>query len=206
MMMNWRFLKLSGSIIALSLLVSGCFQSDYTKLVKSELAKGIRMDSLVFGINFGDTNDEYFGKCFDLNKQHLVTNGPNSGTVQYFFSGSLVNDKPTTIRMVFIPVFDKDNKIIEMNLEFSYPSWAPWTEEYQSDKLKEKVLQLLMLRYKGNEFVRATINGKEYPIKLDGNRRMVVYIKDEQNVVVKIQDILHPKYQHSITKDIVPPH
>jgi hypothetical protein len=206
MMMNWRFLKLSGSIITLTLLVSGCFQSDYTKLVKSELAKGIRMDSLVFGINFGDTNDEYFGKCFDLNKQHLVTNGPNSGTVQYFFSDSLVHDKPTSIRMLFIPVFDKDNKIIEMNLEFSYPSWAPWTEEYQSDKLKEKVLQLLMLRYKGNEFVRATINGKEYPIKLDGNRRMVVYIKDEQNVVVKIQDILHPKYQHSITKDIVPTH
>lgn len=188
----------------MSLGLSGCFQSDYTKLVKSELSKGIRMDSVVFGINFGDTNDEYFGRCYDLNQQHLVTAGPYSGTVQYDFVDSLVHDQPTPIRMLFIPVFDKDNKIIEMNLEFSYRAWAPWNEQYQSDKLKEKVLKLLMLGYKGNEFVTATINKKDYPIKLDGNRRMVVYIKDEQNVVVKIQDILHPKYQHSITKDVVP--
>ncbi len=204
MIVNWRSLRYVSSIFGLGLILSGCFQSDYTKLVKSELSKGIRMDSVVLGINLGDSNDEYFGKCYDLNQQHLVVAGPFGGSVQYDFVDSLVHEQPTSIRMLFIPVFDNENKLIEMNLEFSYPSWAPWNEQYQSDKLKEKVLKLLLLGYKGNEFVTATINHKDYPIKLDGNRRMVVYIKDEQNVVVKIQDILHPKYQHSITKDIVP--
>lgn len=198
MMMNLRFLKYPINFICLGFLLAGCFQSDYTKLVKSELASGIRMDSLVFGINFGDTRDEYFGKCFDLNKQRLVTQGPYGGTVEYRFTDSLFHDQPTPIRMLFIPVFDKDDIIIEMNLEFSYPSWAPWAEQYQSDKLKGKIVEKLRHDYKGNDFVMATINGNEFPIKLDGNRRMIVYIKDEQNVVVKIQDILHPKYKHTM--------
>lgn len=198
MMMNWRYLKYPISFICLGLMFSGCFQSDYTKLVKSELAKGIRVDSLVFGINFGDTRNVYFGKCFDLNKQKLVTQGPYGGTVEYRFTDSLFHDQPTAMKMLFIPAFDKDDIIIEMNLEFSYPGWAPWNEQYQSDKLKEIVVKMLAYNYKGNDFVSATINEKKYPIKLDGNRRMIVYIKDEQNVVVKIQDILHPKYKHSI--------
>jgi len=198
-----RFLKYPISIFALTIMVSGCFQSDYTKLVKSELAKGVRMDSVVFGINLGDTRDEFYGKCFDLNKQRLVTAGPNGATVQYLFTDSLVHDTLTAMRMLFIPAFDKDDVIMEMNLEFSYPAWAPWNEQYHSDKLKERVLKLLMHWYKGNEFLVVNINGNDTPIKLDGNRRMIVYIKDEQNVVIKIQDIMHPNYRHSITNDVV---
>jgi len=202
--MTWKFLRYPISFLAMSIMVSGCFQSDYTKLVKSELAKGVRVDSVVFGINLGDTRDEYFGKCYDLNQEKLVTEGPFGGSVQYLFKDSLFHDQVTPMRMLFIPVFDNKEFIIEINLEFSYPSWAPWNEQYQSAMLKEKVLKMIMHGYKGNDFVKATINGNEYPIKLDGNRRMIVYIKDEQNVVVKIQDILHPKYRHSITSDVVP--
>lgn len=200
-MTNWRFLKYASNFFALGIVWSGCFQSDYTKLVKAELAKGIRMDSVVFGINLGDTRDEFYGKCFDLNKQQLVTAGPNGATVQYLFTDSLFHAEPTDMRLLFIPAFDKDDVLIEMNLEFSYMAWAPWNRQYQSDTLKEKVLELLMQWYKGNEFIIAKINENEVPVKLDGNRRMLVYIKDEKNVVVKVHDILHPKYSHFISSD-----
>jgi len=201
MIVNWKFLKYPISLLALGIVVSGCFQSDYTRLVKAELAKGIRMDSVLMGIRLGDTREEFYGKCFDLNKQQLVTAGPNGATVQYLFTDSLFHDEPAALRLLFIPAFDKDDIIMEMNLEFSYSAWAPWNEQYQSDKLKEKVLQFIMHWYKGNEFVIAKIQGSDVPVKVDGNRRMLVYIKDEQNVVVKVQDILHPKYKHSITPD-----
>jgi len=201
MITNWRFIKYSISFFALVFVLGGCFQSDYTKLVNAELAKGIRMDSVLFGINLGDTRDEFYGKCYDLNQQRLVTEGPNGATVQYLFKDSLFHDETTEMRLLFIPAFDKDDKIMEMNLEFSYRAWAPWNEQYHSEKLKDKVLKLLMLWYKGNDFIIIKIKENDVPVKLDGNRRMLVYVKDEQNVVVKVQDILHPKYRHSITSD-----
>jgi hypothetical protein len=173
-------------------------QSDYTRVVKLELAKGVRMDSVIFGINLGDTREEFYGRCFDLNKQQLVTQGPGS-TVQYLFTDSVVHQKAMPLRLLFIPVYDEANKIIEMNMEFSYPGWAPWNADLQAEALRPRVQDLLLNWYGGNEFVQARINNSQLPVKVDGNRRMIVYVKDARNVVVKVQDLLHPRYQHSIS-------
>jgi hypothetical protein len=196
--MNLKYLKFVISSFCLSLLFSGCFQSDYTKLVKSELAKGIRNDSILLGIKLGDTRQDFFGRCFDLNKQHLVTQGPSGLKVQYLFSDSLVSNEPNRIRLLFSPFFDTKEKIAEMDLEFSYTAWAPWNRHLQSDSLKITVEKLLMNWYKGNEFIAAKVDGSEIPAKLDGNRRILVSIKDTESVTVRVQDILHPKFKHSI--------
>jgi len=201
MTINLRSIKYTTSLFVLVFVFSSCFQSDYTKLVKAELARGVRMDSVLFGINLGDTRDEFYGKCFDLNKQQIITEGPDGATVQYLFRDSVVHAQSTPMRLLFIPAFDKNDVIMEMNLELSYIGWAPWNEHLQADKLKESVLKLMTQWYKGNEFITAKIDDKDVPIKLDGNRRMLVYIKDEQNVVVKVQDILHPTYRHSVSAD-----
>lgn len=197
-MMTSKYIKLLTSTVLLSMLLGGCFQSDYTKLAKAELSKGERNDSLLFGIQFGDTRNDFYGKCFDLNKKHLVTQGPANTSVQYLFNDSSNHDRPTQIRLLFFPEYDEKAKIAEMNMEFSYPAWAPWNRALQSDSLKVKTMQLLMDWYKGNEFVTAEVNNAPMSVKLDGNRRVLVYIKDAQSVAVKIQDILHPKFKHSI--------
>lgn len=196
--MTWRCLCYLILGVSFSAALSGCFQSDYTKLVESELAKGTRQDSLLFGIKFGDTRNDFFGKCFDLNKQKLVTQGPGNTTVQYVFKDSLVHDEPTELRLLFYPAFDQNESIDEMGLEFSYLGWSPWNKALQSDSLKLKTMELLMLWYKGNEFVMAKVNDRKIPVKLDGNRRILVYEKDPQSVAVRIQDILHPRFKHSI--------
>lgn len=195
--MTWRCIRYPISIFLLSAVLAGCFQSDYTKLVRSELAKGIRQDSLLFGIKFGDTRNDFFGKCFDLNKQRLVTQGPANSSVQFLFTDSLFHDQPTDLRLLFFPNYDKDQVIAEMNMEFSYLAWAPWNKTYQSDSLEIKTKKLLMHWYQGNEFVTANVNNTEIPVKVDANRRILVYIKDAQSVGVKIQDILHPQFKHS---------
>lgn len=197
-MITSKYIRLLTSTTLLSLLLSGCFQSEYTKLAKAELSKGERNDSLLFGIQFGDTRNDFYGKCFDLNKRHLVTQGPANTSVQYLFSDSLIHDRPTQIRLLFFPEYDEKDIIAEMNMELSYPGWAPWNRALQSDSLKVKTMQLLMNWYKGNEFVTADVNNAPMSVKLDGNRRVLVYIKDAQSVGVKVQDILHPKFKHSI--------
>jgi hypothetical protein len=199
MMMSWKFIKYPASLFLIAIFFSGCFQSDYTKLVKSELAKGIRKDSILLGIKFGDTRQDFFGRCFDLNKQHLVTQGPSGLKVQYLFTDSLVSKEPNQIRLLFSPFFDTQEMIAEMDLEFSYTAWAPWNKHLQSDSLKVKVMELLMNWYDGNEFITAKVDGGEIPVKLDGNRRILVHIKDTQSVTVRVQDILHPKFKHSGT-------
>src|SRR3954466_14579083 len=113
MMMILRYLKLPGKLILLCFLFYGCFQSDYTKLVKSELAKGVRQDSLLFGIRLGDSRNDFYGKCFDLNKKGLITQGSGGVWVQYFIKDSLVRNDTSAIRLLFYPTFDNKDIISE---------------------------------------------------------------------------------------------
>lgn len=87
-----------------------------------------------------------------------------------------------------------------MNMEFNYLGWAPWNKHLQSDSLEVKVKDILMKWYAGNKFITAKTGDKTWPVKLDANRRILVSKKDAQTVVVKVQDILHPKFRHSITE------
>jgi len=193
---NWKFLKYSISYLSICVTLSGCFQSEYTRLVKAELAKGVRNDSLLFGIRFGDTRNEFYGKCFDLNKQQLVTAGAGNN-VEYVFSDSLFHRSPTNISLLFYPSFDQNDKITNMKMQFSYRAWAPWNRDMQSDSLLGKTEKILMNWYGGNNFILANVGGKQMPVKLDGNRRILVYTWDMKSVSVEVQDILNPVFKHA---------
>lgn len=193
---NWKFLKYSISYLSICVTLSGCFQSEYTRLVKAELAKGVRNDSLLFGIRFGDTRNEFYGKCFDLNKQQLVTAGAGNN-VEYVFSDSLFHRNPTNISLLFYPSFDQNDKITNMKMQFSYGAWAPWNRAMQSDSLLGKTQKILMNWYGGNNFILADVGGKQMPVKLDGNRRILVYTWDMKSVSVEVQDILNPVFKHA---------
>jgi hypothetical protein len=123
-------------------------------------------------------------------------------SVQYHFKDSTFHNKPTEISMLFYPTYSAKETIDELKLEFSYPAWTPGDAQYNSDSLKAKVMDLLMFWYKGNEFVSAKVNDSTIlPVKLDGNRRLWVEIKDARSVNVAIQDILSPKFKHSTGSD-----
>jgi len=195
--MIWKFLKYGISFLALCIFLSRCVQSDYTKLVKSELAKGVRHDSILLGIHFGDTQKEFRDQCFSLNKKHLTTEGPGF-YVQYLLADTLSHGGSASIRLLFKPEFDKNDKISDIDLKFNYVAWAPWNRQYQSDSLKIKVIKMLEGWYEGNKFVMAHVGENDIPVKVDGNRRILVLEEAPQTVVVKVQDILHPKFTDTV--------
>jgi hypothetical protein len=178
--------------------------SDYTKLVKSELSKSERQDSLLFDIKFGTTREDYYGICFDLNKKRLVTQGIGF-SVQYIIKDSLTQSPPRDITMYFYPSFDSLDSVKGMDMEFVYPGWSPGIRELQSDSLRAHVMKILYHWYKGNEFMNVKINDQETPVKIDANRRILVLLEDEHRVLVHIQDLLHPAYRHkgvSVNEDM----
>jgi len=198
---NLKSLKSQISILSLAIVLTSCFQSEYTKLVKKELASGIRKDSVVLGLELGDSRDEFYAKCTELNKQQLITQGSGAFSVQHFFKDSLVHNKPKEIKLLFSPIFDKGDTLAGMDLDYSYSDWAPWNKSSQSDSLEVYLIKLLELNYKGNPFIEVKSQNVPLKVKVDGNRRMVIVKKNEQIVSVKVQDLLHPNFMHSISKN-----
>src|SRR5437868_2591804 len=105
-MMKRYYKSLSAAGLSMGLLLfAGCWQSDYTKMVKAEMAKGVRHDSLMLGIRFGDSNHEFTGRCFDLNKAGLITQGTGV-SIRYVLSDTVSHKLKAPLEIEFYPTFD----------------------------------------------------------------------------------------------------
>jgi hypothetical protein len=168
---------------------SAC-KSDYQKLVQNELNSGVKYDSLFLGIQFGQTRQEFFDICWNLNKT-IGLQPSDKGTMlgHMLFKDSSDLKK---IEMKFYPTFNQDDKINGMDIEFSYLNWSPWGEAYQADKLMPAILDTLKRWYGRNSFTKLTFDKEPETIwvKVDGNRRMGIFQKDDEVLEMKIINLL----------------
>lgn len=170
-----------------ALLAGGCSPSKtYERRLKRELASGIRYDSLFMGISFGMTTEEFYKHCWGLNKDSVVRQGSANMSVQYDIYKEL--DYPAT--MNFYPKFHED-RIVEMPVRFIYNGWAPWTKELSATNLALDVKQWYEEIYgKGFITVKHPLNGNAYT-KIDGNRRITIYVENDLYVWARFTDMLH---------------
>tara|TARA_R110000796_G_scaffold250788_4_gene380716 strand:- start:79493 stop:80092 length:600 start_codon:yes stop_codon:yes gene_type:complete len=183
--------KLSILAFTIIIVLNSC-QSKYTKLVKNEMKSGVVHDTIIFDLKFGDTKTTFFKRCWDLNKQKLVSQGPNNNYVQYLLpdkkdSTTRVND----INMLFYAKFDSKNKIEAMDFKFNYVSWAPWNEKQYATALLPIVTDTLMKWYPGNDFLEITKkDNQKMLVKVDGNRQITLYPDaNTRDVSVLIEDL-----------------
>lgn len=176
--------------IATMFTVYSCTSSStdkYNKLVKTELAKGVRADSLFLGLSLGMTSKTFFGNCWELNKKGILFDGSNNTMVLYKLDSAL--KFPAT--MNFYPDFYQ-NKIAAMRVNFQYNAWAIWNRAQSADSLLPDVLRLYKKWYPaGNEFIQITDKAKRtIYVKVDGNRRITLGKFDDIIVKADYTDLL----------------
>lgn len=171
---------------ALLLINFGCVKSEYERIVDSELAKNVRYDSLFLDLKFGMTRKEFYASCWEMNKEGLIMQGPGNLSVQYVIDTTQVK---STMFMRFYPNFFED-KIYEMPVEFVYEAWAPWNSSLSADSLLYDVKKLMETWY-GDEFRPFTNKDDNLTVwvKVDGNRRVRMYIKNISTVKVEFLDL-----------------
>jgi hypothetical protein len=162
-------------------------EEKYRKTVKTELAKGTRVDSIFLGLHFGMTSKSFFGHCWELNKQGIIRDGKNNTMVNYRLDSAL----KYAAEMDFYPDFYED-KIFKMRVEYHYKAWAPWNKMLFADSLLPEVVNLYKKWYPGgNEFISMTdsLRGTIH-VKVDGNRRITIGRYNDMLVKADFTDLL----------------
>lgn len=182
------YMKRQSSISIVILFLSVIFyqcqsKTEYQKLVDSELATGIRNDSLFLGMYFGMSSEEFYKRCWELNKSGLIMEGGNNATVHYKIDG--LKEKGA---FEFYPIF-KDEKLQSMTGYVHYFAWAPWNRDLYAESLIEDFKELLETWYGvGFILVPSPGTGKAYA-HISGNRRIVLYYTKDERVEVLFTDL-----------------
>jgi hypothetical protein len=166
--------------------LSSC-QSQYDQTVKKEMASGRSIETLKFNLAFGDTKKEFFAKCWELNKKGLIKQGPKNQYVAY----ELKKKGAPSITHLFYGIFNEEQKMVGLDMEFSYDGWSPWTPELQSDKLLFVAMDTLKNWYPGNDFFllkNKKLKTNTY-VKIDGNRQIIIHTQGDKDVKVTLEDL-----------------
>ena len=178
-------------------------KSEYQRYVERELASSTLQDSLIFGMRMGQSKKDFFTICWELNKQKLISQGTGNTTARYVTDRDTAgNNSPMSKEMLFYGIFDENDIMRGMEMTYSFTTWAPWNREKQSDSLLLHLRDWYLMEYPGNDFIEIDIEGVENPalVKIDGSRQILMYPKNDKDVVVKIED-LHYKLNEQWKKE-----
>jgi hypothetical protein len=172
-------------LLIFGFIISGCSpRAKYERMLKKELASGVRYDSLFLGLYFGMPEKEFYGHCWKLNHNGLIRQGETNTTAEF----QLKNELKYESAMDFYPKFNQ-GKIFEMPVSFKYKGWAPWNKKLSSDNLLVAVKKWYEKTYgKGFIEVKHPLHGTAY-VKINGNRRITIFKENDVRVWAVFTDM-----------------
>ncbi len=172
---------------------AGCKKEDTSPLgrYKSALEQGLEAErgpeETVLGIELGMSDQQFYDRCTELNRQQLVTMGGGSNLVDHYLANDL--DRPATL--TFRPKFLGENprRIQAMEITVIYEEWAPWNKSAYADKLLPEVVDYFN-RTLGIELqqVHNPLYGTTY-FSVEGYRLLALWVKDDSMVTGIITDL-----------------
>jgi hypothetical protein len=138
---------------------------------------------LFLGIYLGMEKQKFYDHCWQLNKDSVAVQGPGNKSVEY----RLPNPGGPAILMHFYPNFYND-RIYEMPVLYHYEAWAPWNRQYWAEALLDKIVQHYDTIYGKLNVLNHRTMGKVY-YRIDGKRRINVFVKDDQYVQAVFTDL-----------------
>lgn len=181
-----------GLTVVYLLTVALSCSSNYESLVKNELDKNKKVDSLFFNFRLGESKDMYHKKSWHLNNSRKVVQGRSYFYMKKIFSDSKEENKSNDFGLEFTGKFNADKKLNLLDAKFYHILWVPWNEAYQAPKLLPRILDSLELWFPGNPFLEIETGNDSIPkmhVKIDGDRRFRVFVENSQDVAVKIDDL-----------------
>lgn len=167
--------KLFFLIVLIGCLMCGCGESEekkYREYEQAELDKGIRQDSLFYGLYLGMSHKAFRTYCFDMNLKGKFKQG---GEKSPFWVQSKVEDMEYPAEINFYPNF-QNGKISEMNASIYYDNPKFKNGIFIKDSLLQDVLNLMDKWYGGKTFkIKSPVFYKDdIYVKVNGNRRITI--------------------------------
>jgi hypothetical protein len=176
---------LAGILLSMFFLASCTPKSEYDQVKERELKSGKVVEDLFLDLRLGMGRKDFYGTCWEHNKNGILTNGAHYLQVLYnpvLPSGKVAN-------MHFYPKFEEDH-LFYMPIELVYQDWFPGNEAYSIDNLMGDVMGMLEKWY-GDGFFEVSNKEKTVKamVKVDGNRLIRVHKKNINTVKVEILDL-----------------
>mgnify|MGYP001165037986 FL=1 len=178
------------TIIIFSLIVGCHRKSEYSAILTRELEKKNEFNDLIFDMKIGQSRQDYFDICYQLNKQKKIISGERSLNPELILKSKNGSTKGSNIKMSFNGIFNEKKTMRGFEMRFYFTGWSNWNKDLSSENLLAQLKDTLKRWFPGNNFFKVNFeNNLSAEVKIDGNRRILAYKVNSKDVAVKIEDM-----------------
>tara|TARA_B100001109_G_C18737605_1_gene415067 strand:+ start:45 stop:638 length:594 start_codon:yes stop_codon:yes gene_type:complete len=178
------------TIIIFSLIVGCQRKSEYSEILTRELEKENEFNDLIFDMKIGQSRQDYFDICYQLNKQKKIISGERSLNPELILKSKNGSTKGSNIKMSFNGIFNEKKTMRGFEMRFYFTGWSNWNKDLSSENLLFQLKDTLRKWFPGNDFFKVNFeNNLSAEVKIDGNRRILAYKVNSKDVAVRIEDM-----------------